>query len=45
MINGMKKKKPEISHTTLSPPCRKIVTFAMLLCEYSPTRISDDSTP
>ena len=27
------------------PPCRKTVTLAMLLCEYNPTRISDESTP
>ena len=36
---------PEISQTVERPPWMKMVTLAMLLCEYSPTSISDDSTP
>src|ERR1700694_1048817 len=43
--SGMKKKKPEISQTTLNPPCRYTVTLAMLLCEYSETRINDEIVP
>jgi hypothetical protein len=44
-MTGNRKKNPEINHRVDSAPWRKIVTFAMLLCEYNPTRINDESTP